>query len=538
MGGLGGHMNHPYERMDLTFNQLGLALESVLNGNIALTEKIDGQNIFFMGGQFKDVASEGDIADVQLKVSVNPDGSIRIFDVNSDPGDVKAILARNKGQAANVGMTTEELSSQFQASNKVVQDYIFGEGGSVLDAVLKSMPAEVIQEVFGTYPGSYINTEIVIADKPNILKYGKNLIVFHGLATLDTTPKPMGVERGNIEVGVATPQEGKRLFDMFVKNLPKESVRSRSGQEFKAIGPQVLNLPITSMGSKSGSSAQPELTPDGTDLKAAYQECEKIIQEIRNFPNIQVGEATLGEIYGINSDSKVGEYVVAFIRAKLDTIPEGNLLSDQDKLILATFASDHDAKATDARSEMGIQETRYSAKKHGAREKLIFELTKTSDKTLTSFYKEALLPLVRMTFRFGLVLLNTTESVIADDAPKIAAVLKSMIQKAVSEVRPTLEDNTAEKFDLQLKLLKSGVDLESMNVSLEGGVFEYPPGSGDSIKLTGAFAPLNQIINILGFEAAAKLMKAAEEDIKDSLTNQVVSEALLRKLVRKMLMTF
>jgi len=136
------------------------------------------------------------------------------------------------------------------------------------------------------------------------------------------------------------------------------------------------------------------------------------------------------------------------------------------------------------------------------------------------------------------VLLNTTESVIADDAPKIAAVLKSMIQKAVSDVRPNLEDDTAEKFDLQLKLLKSGVDLESMNVSLEGGVFEYPPGSGDSIKLTGAFAPLNQIINILGFEAAAKLMKAAEEDIKDSLTNQVVSETLLRKLVRKMLMTF
>jgi hypothetical protein len=537
MGGLAGHMDHPYERMDLTFNQIADALQGVLEGNISLTEKIDGQNIFFMGGQFKDVASEGDIADVQMKVSVNPDGSIRIFDVNSDPGDVKAILARNKGQASKVGMSTEELSAQFLASDKVVQDYIFGEGGSVLDATLKSMPAEVIQEVFGTYPGSYINTEIVIGDKPNILKYGKNLLVFHGLATLDTTPSPIGVERGTLEVGEATPQEGARLFDLFVKNLPKGTVKSRSGQDFKVIGPQTLNLPFTSMGNAGSDS---KVTPDGTDLSAAYQECEKIIQEIRNFSNLQVGDATLGDVYGINADSRIGEYVVAFIEAKISTIPDSNLLSDQDKLILATFAADHDAKAKDARAEMGIQGTRYSAKKHGSREKLIFQLTKTADKTLTNFYKEALLPLVGMTFRFGLTLLNTTESVIADDAPKIAAVLKGMIKKAVAEVRPGLEDNVAEKFDKQLKLLKSGVDLDSMNVSIEGAVFEYPPGSGNKIKLTGAFAPLNQIINILGFDAAAKLMSAAEEDIKDNLSGAsgVVSESILRKVIRKLLMSF
>ena len=537
MGGLGGHMNHPYERMDLSFNTIADALQGVLNGNIALTEKVDGQNIFFTGGRFDDV-EEGAIADVQVKVSVNPDGSVKIFDVNSDPGDIKAILARNKGQAAKVGMTTEEMSDMFTESGKVVQDYIFGEGGSVLEAVLKKIPPQVIQEVFGTYPGTYINSEIIIANKPNIIQYGKNLIVFHGLATLETTPSPMGVERGTLTPGSPDGVEGNRLFKLFVDSLPQEMIQSRSGQEFKAIGPQVLNLPITSMGNapSSDNAGAPNEGNASVDLSAAYQKCQSIIQEIRDFPNIQVGESTLGQTYGINSDSKVGEYVVSFIMAKLSTLPGINVLNDNDKKLIAIFASDHDAKVTELREELGIKGTRYSAKKHGPREKFIFDLTKGANKTLTNFYKEALTPLVNITFRFGLTLLNTTESIIADDAPKIAAILRGMIKRTETEVRPGLDDAAAEKFDRQMRLLKSGVDLDTMNVSLEGAVFEYPPDSGDKIKLTGAFAPLNQIINILGFDAAAKLMKAAEEDIKDNLASQVVSETFLRKMIRKLLL--
>jgi len=154
---------------------------------------------------------------------------------------------------------------------------------------------------------------------------------------------------------------------------------------------------------------------------------------------------------------------------------------------------------------------------------------------LTTFYKEALRPLVGLTFKFGLALLNTTQSVIADDAPRIAAVLREMIKKAESEVRPDLDPKIAENFDAQMKLLKSGVTLDSMNVSLEGAVLEYPPGSGHGIKLTGAFAPLNQMINIMGFEAAAKLMKAAEEDL--DAQPKTMTESVLRKLIRKLLLS-
>ena len=46
---------------------------------------------------------------------------------------------------------------------------------------------------------------------------------------------------------------------------------------------------------------------------------------------------------------------------------------------------------------------------------------------------------------------------------------------------------------LQKQLNKLGSS-ENISSSMEGIVFEYPPGSKALYKLTGAFAPLNQII--------------------------------------------
>ena len=49
MGGLGGddsgHLNHLYEDYSLTFGELKSTLASVINSEITLYEKVDGQNL-------------------------------------------------------------------------------------------------------------------------------------------------------------------------------------------------------------------------------------------------------------------------------------------------------------------------------------------------------------------------------------------------------------------------------------------------------------------------------------------------------------
>ena len=47
MGGVGGHMAHLSEDLDLTFNEIIGILGNVANAEIeSATEKVDGQNLF------------------------------------------------------------------------------------------------------------------------------------------------------------------------------------------------------------------------------------------------------------------------------------------------------------------------------------------------------------------------------------------------------------------------------------------------------------------------------------------------------------
>ena len=49
MGGLGGHMAHLSEDLELTFNEIVSILSNVALANIeSVTEKVDGQNLFLL----------------------------------------------------------------------------------------------------------------------------------------------------------------------------------------------------------------------------------------------------------------------------------------------------------------------------------------------------------------------------------------------------------------------------------------------------------------------------------------------------------
>lgn len=55
MGGLAGHIKHPYECMDLTFNDIYQLYDSIQHNKISVYEKLDGINIFVIriGNEFK-----------------------------------------------------------------------------------------------------------------------------------------------------------------------------------------------------------------------------------------------------------------------------------------------------------------------------------------------------------------------------------------------------------------------------------------------------------------------------------------------------
>ena len=47
MGALGGHMNHLWEDMDITFSDLREIFADAVSGDLDVDEKVDGINMFF-----------------------------------------------------------------------------------------------------------------------------------------------------------------------------------------------------------------------------------------------------------------------------------------------------------------------------------------------------------------------------------------------------------------------------------------------------------------------------------------------------------
>ena len=143
MGGLGGHMAHLSEDLELTFNELVSILSNVALANIeAVTEKVDGQNLF---------------------LSVDQTGQIR--------------AARNAGDVKKGGMTPEEYASKWAGHPA---ENAFTNGFAAISAALRRLSPQDLSDIFAD-GDRYVNMEIMYPGNPNIILYSAPHIVLHGL---------------------------------------------------------------------------------------------------------------------------------------------------------------------------------------------------------------------------------------------------------------------------------------------------------------------------------------------------------------------
>jgi hypothetical protein len=142
-------MNHPYDRYDLTFNDMKEIIARGLTGRLdveqAVTEKTDGQNIF-----------------VTYK-----DGQVG--------------FARNKGERKNP-LSAEALAEKF-AGRGAISD-AFREAGQDLNAALSKLGEARLNEIFKN--GSvYANMEIIYPETKNVIAYETAVLQFHNLVEYD-----------------------------------------------------------------------------------------------------------------------------------------------------------------------------------------------------------------------------------------------------------------------------------------------------------------------------------------------------------------
>ena len=146
-GGMGGHMSHPIDYDDMSFEDLYEMITKLFDGRIEnVKEKLDGTNI---------------------QATVNKDGEV--------------VFIRNKGDlnSEKGGMSVEDMAKKWADKPSVAKNYV--KAGEVIEKIFSKIPVEYFNPDDETKV--VVNCECISAGQTNVMLYEKDRVAFHGTAT-------------------------------------------------------------------------------------------------------------------------------------------------------------------------------------------------------------------------------------------------------------------------------------------------------------------------------------------------------------------
>ena len=188
------------------------------------------------------------------------------------------------------------------------------------------------------------------------------------------------------------------------------------------------------------------------------------IELINRVQGDYVNDNTLGDMFE--------EYLVEKHLSNLD-------IDDDDKLYIAELISDFDTLLTAKKPYVAnLLPKIYHAQIHG--------LLKDGPKLYADFVE----PIREVFFTFGIRILSNVQSGLIYNPANEIERLRREVEQEIANIDRSGDERS--KILLQKELSRLG-DIGNVSSSIEGVVFSY---NGSTYKLTGSFAPINQILGI------------------------------------------
>ncbi len=403
-GGLGGHMNHPYDRYDLTFNDMKEMIARGLTGRLdveqSVTEKTDGQNIF-----------------VTYK-------------------DGRVGFARNKTER-KTPLSADELADKF-AGRGAISD-AFREAGQDLDAALSKLGEAKLNEIFKN-GRVFANMEIIYPETRNIISYETAVLQFHNLVELD--------ESGN---EIMTDMPGGAALQRAVQDA-----NAHLQKTFQIIPPRELKL-------------------GRVDNFEDYQDA--LFKEVDQLKNR----------FGLAETDRVFEYHKAWwtevIQSKAQQLGYDIPPDVLTALVRRWSIADKSLNKT-------------ALKKMIENEQFLQWVLETDDPaTLKKIQYENIQPFESIFLKLGALILQNVKNFVAVNPSKAVQQIRKDL---ADSIRLLKSSNNIKDLDLLRKHLARIQALGGFDkiVPIEGLVFTY---GGSTYKLTGSFAPINQLVGALKY---------------------------------------
>jgi hypothetical protein len=385
--------------------------------------------------------------DIEQAVTEKTDGqNIFVTWKDGQPG-----FARNKGTVINP-MTPEQLVADFERKYqesvqkngaesaegyKLVVD-AFREMSQDVTAALSKIDSAKLNEIFKN-GRVFANMEIIYPATRNVIAYDKAHLQFHNLVEYD--------EKGNV---IQTDLTGGALMQTVIRDA-----NAHMQNTFSFIPPQQIKL---------------GRVYDFEDQQAAF------------FNEIDQLQAK----YNLKPTDLISEYHKAWwrdtIRSKAQQlnydIPE-NIL---DALMYRWSFNDKSTNIAALKKQIDNPE-------------FLNWVTEFDKKDFKSYKKQNLEPFESIFLRLGVVVLQNASNYLAANPNKTVQTIKSEMAELIRDLQTTSNPDTIKKLELELQRIQKLGGFDAI-VPSEGVVFTY---QGNTYKMTGAFAPVNQILGVLKY---------------------------------------
>jgi hypothetical protein len=400
-------------------------------------------------GDMKEIvarALEGRL-DIEEAVTEKTDGqNIQVTWKNGQPG-----FARNKGTVINP-MTPDQIVADFE---RKYQESIQKNGAEAsegykrvveayracaedLTSALTKLNPQQLQQIFKD-GRVFANMEIIFPATKNVISYDKAHLQFHNLVEYD--------ESGNV---IQTDFTGGKLLQGVIRDANADMQKT-----FSFIPPQQVRI---------GRVA------DFEDQQAAF------FNEIDQ----------LRTRYNLKDTDQVTEYHRAWwadvIRSKAQQL--GYDIPDDILSALIYRWGFFDKSANIA-----------NLKKQITNPDFVTWMTEFDKKEFKQYYKQNMEPFESVFLRLGAVVLRNAENFLAANPSKAVQEIKQEMAQLIKELQTSNNIDSIKKLEHELRRIERLGGFDAI-VPSEGVVFVY---KGNTYKLTGAFAPVNQILGVLKY---------------------------------------
>ena len=307
----------------------------------------------------------------------------------------------------------------------------FTKGFEAIAQAISGMDSTVVQDLFAGGQ-RYVNMEVMYPGNPNIIVYDAGNVVLHNFQTFDPAGEPI------------EDPEARQAFEQFSTALDAAEAEV-DGEVW------TINAPVI---------AQLEALADGTALAEVQAAVSRVASPV-------------------GMDATIGDLAELRLRA---TAERAGIPADKiNDMMDAAFQREGAKKVTAIKKGLPKDQ-----------QKIVSKLS-----TKTNAYKAisaALRPLELAINDFAIEVLRGMESFFVSNTDAELQRQRAELQQAIDYLEGLAssgDEGVGALVDKQLEKLKS---VEDVTATLEGIVFEYPPGSGELKKLTGTFAMANQLV--------------------------------------------